>query len=292
MSASHDQLAPLASAYALGALDPDERRSFERHAAECDICTAEVHAFSDVVSALATSVPQVAPPFELRERVIAAVHESSVMPPVGAASVTPVSLRPTSSRITNRKSRITNLRSGMIWLPYAALLAVTVGLGGYSLSLRARVADLEVRLADASSRTLLATRAMDDAQRVALQTQSTVDVLTAPDLARIDLAGQPTAPSAQARALWSRQRGMVFTASNLPQLPAGRVYQVWVVTADARISAGLVMPDNSGSTTATFATPPDIAKPVAVAVTLEPAGGVPQPTGAFYLLGRALIPEG
>jgi len=280
MSASHDQLATLASAYALGALDPDERRSFERHAAECDICTAEVHAFSDVVAAMATSVPQMAPPSELRDRVVAAVHESSVMPAVGSTSVTPVAFGA-------RKSKISTHRSEMIWLPYAALLAVTVGLGGYSLSLRARVADLEVRLADATSRTLLATRAMGEAQRVALQTQSTVDVLTAPDLARIDLAGQPTAPSAQARALWSRRRGMVFTASNLPQLPAGRVYQVWVVTADARISAGLIMPDNSGSTTAMFATPPDIAQPVAVAVTLEPAGGVPQPTGAFYLLGKA-----
>jgi anti-sigma-K factor RskA len=280
MSASHEQLAPLASAYALDALDPDERRSFERHAAECDICTAEVHAFSDVVAALATSVPQVVPPSELRERVVAAVHQSSVMPEVGSTSVTPVAFRARTSRLRGRHPE-------MAWLPYAALLAVTVGLGGYSLSLRARVADLEVRLADATSRTLLATRAMDDAQRVALQTQSTVDVLTAPDVARIDLAGQPTAPSAQARALWSRQRGMVFTASNLPQLPAGRVYQVWVVTADARISAGLIMPDTTGSLTATFATPPDIAQPVAVAVTLEPAGGVPQPTGAFYLLGKA-----
>ena len=34
-----------------------------------------------------------------------------------------------------------------------------------------------------------------------------------------------------------------------------------------------------------FATPRDIDQPVAVAVTIEPAGGVPQPTGAFYLLG-------
>ena len=175
----------------------------------------------------------------------------------------------------------------MDWLAYAALLAVTVGLGGYSLSLRARVADLEVRLADATSRTLVATRAMAEARRVALQTQSSVDVLTAPDLARIDLAGQPTAPSARARALWSRERGMVFTASNLPPLQAGRVYQVWVVTADARISAGLIMPDDSGRSTAIFSTPPDIPPPVAVAVTLEPAGGVPQPTGAFYLLGKA-----
>jgi anti-sigma-K factor RskA len=287
MSASHDQLAPLASAYALGALDPDERRSFESHAAECDICTAEVHAFSGVVAALATSVPQVAPPPELRDRVVAAVREASMMPAVGSTSVTPVAFGDRTSRITDRKSRITRDRSVLVWLPYAALLAVTVGLGGYSLSLRARVTDLEVRLADATSRTLLATRAMDDAQRVALRTQSTVDVLTAPDVARIDLAGQPTAPSAQARALWSRQRGMVFTASNLPQLPEGRVYQVWVVTADARISAGLIMPDPSGSTTAMFVTPPDIPQPVAVAVTLEPSGGVPQPTGAFYLLGKA-----
>lgn len=286
MTASHEQLAPLAAAYALGALDPAERRSFERHVAECESCTAEVQAFSSVVGALATAVPQVIPPPELRDRVIGAVHESSVMPPLGASSVTPVPFRARRSRITIRKSRID-------WLPYAALFAVTVGLGGYSLSLRARVADLEVRLADATSRTLLATRALGDAQRVALQTQSTVDVLTAPDLARIDLAGQPTAPSARARALWSRQRGMVFTASNLPPLPAGRVYQVWVVTADARISAGLVMPDDSGRSTAVFATPPDIPKPAAVAVTLEPAGGVPQPTGAFYLLGRATqIPEG
>ena len=82
MSPSHDEMAPLASAYALGALDPDERRSFERHAAECDICTAEVHAFSGVVAAMATSVPQTAPPSELRDRIVAAVHESSVMPAV------------------------------------------------------------------------------------------------------------------------------------------------------------------------------------------------------------------
>jgi hypothetical protein len=134
------------------------------------------------------------------------------------------------------------------------------------VSLRARVTDLQARLE---------------------RSPSVADVLAAPDLARIDLAGQPaTAPSARARALWSRQRGMVFTATNLPPLPAGRVYQVWVVTADARLSAGLIAPDAAGRSTGVFATPSDIPSPVAVAVTLEPAGGVPQPTGAFYLLGR------
>jgi hypothetical protein len=35
----------------------------------------------------------------------------------------------------------------------------------------------------------------------------------------------------------------------------------------------------------TFNTPPDIPQPVALAVTIEPAGGVPAPTGEKYLVG-------
>ncbi len=272
MTGTHEDFVALASAYALGSLDAADARAFESHLAQCDACQAEVSSFSGVVTALAEAVPQVEPRAELRARVLASV--------AAPASVTPISARRTSPVATRAR------RGVLVWLPYAALVAVTAGLGAYTLSLRARVADLQLRLDEATSRMLLADRALTDARRVALQTQSTVDVLTAPDLARIDLAGQAaTAPSARARALWSRQRGMVFTASDLPALPAGRVYQVWVVTADARISAGLIAPDASGRGTGVFATPPDIARPVAVAVTLEPAGGVPQPTGAFYLLG-------
>ena len=90
---------------------------------------------------------------------------------------------------------------------------------------------------------------------------------------------------ARARALWSRSRGLVFTAANLPPAPAGKAYQVWVVTAQAPISAGLLTPDSSGVGTQYYVTPADIAPPVAVAVTLEPAGGVPAPTGERYLIG-------
>ena len=67
----------------------------------------------------------------------------------------------------------------------------------------------------------------------------------------------------------------------------GRVYQVWVVSGPAPLSAGLLTLDTSGGGLAFFSTPPDIPPPAAVAVTLEPAGGVPAPTGAFYLVGMA-----
>jgi anti-sigma-K factor RskA len=77
----------------------------------------------------------------------------------------------------------------------------------------------------------------------------------------------------------------VFTASNLPVLPPDRVYQLWVVTAEAPVSAGLLQPDAAGAVSIVAETPLDIGTPIAMAVTVEPAGGVPAPTGEKYLIG-------
>jgi len=150
------------------------------------------------------------------------------------------------------------------WLPLAAAIVIAVGAAVYVVRLQRQMGELQARFD---------------------QAQATTAVLAAPDLARIDLQGQPVAPDARARALWSRSRGLVFTAANLPPAPAGKAYQVWVVTAQAPISAGLLTPDSSGIGTQYYMTPADIAPPVAVAVTLEPAGGVPAPTGERYLIG-------
>ena len=61
MSAAHDEQT-LAAAYVLGALEPDERRAFEAHVAECATCAEEVRALRPVADALAHSVPQRTPP--------------------------------------------------------------------------------------------------------------------------------------------------------------------------------------------------------------------------------------
>ena len=45
--------------------------------------------------------------------------------------------------------------------------------------------------------------------------------------------------------------------------------------------------DANGRVNARFDTPPDLPRPVAMAVTLEPEGGVPAPTGDKYLVGLA-----
>ena len=147
---------------------------------------------------------------------------------------------------------------------------------------------LESRLREATLRADAGERQVAEVRRTAFEAESQVAVLAAPDLARIDLAGQPAAPGASARAFWSRSRGLVFTASNLPAPPPGRAYQLWVLTAQpAPISAGMLRPDAGGRVHARFDTPSDLPRPIAMAVTLEPEGGVPAPTGDKYLVGLA-----
>jgi anti-sigma-K factor RskA len=247
---THEELKANAAGYVLGSLDPEERRAFETHLAGCAECSAEVASLRPVIGALATAVPQVTPRAELRDRILSGIV-------AGAGEGAGLKTRPYT--VHDRKSP-----APLTWLPLAAAIVIAVGAAVYVARLQRQMGELQARFD---------------------QAQATTAVLAAPDLARIDLQGQPVAPDARARALWSRSRGLVFTAANLPPAPAGKAYQVWVVTAQAPISAGLLTADSSGVGTQYYMTPADIAPPVAVAVTLEPAGGVPAPTGERYLIG-------
>jgi anti-sigma-K factor RskA len=77
-----------------------------------------------------------------------------------------------------------------------------------------------------------------------------------------------------------------FFAHNLPPVQGGREYQLWLITPGARkIPAGTFRPGAGGSAhvEATYALPADSL--AAVAVTEEPAGGLPQPSGALVIAG-------
>ena len=282
----HDELREQTGLYFLGALTPAEQAAFEAHLATCDECAAEVRSLSFVARALGHAVPQSEPSPALRARVLASVGAS---PTSGVAEVRrqpATTSAPDAAIVPN--AAVVRTKSFVPWLAAAASLALAVALGAYAAMLRTRVSDLEVRLRQATLRADASEREIANARRTAFNTQLQVAVLAAPDLARIDLAGQPIAPQAFARAFWSRSRGLLFTASNLPAPPAGRTYQLWVLARQpAPISAGLLKPDANGRVNAVFETPPDLPQPTAMAVTIEPDGGVPAPTGDKYLVGLA-----
>ncbi|HEY7546108.1 MAG TPA: anti-sigma factor, partial [Blastocatellia bacterium] len=64
-----------------------------------------------------------------------------------------------------------------------------------------------------------------------------------------------------------------------------KVYQLWFVTPEAKISAGLIKTDNEGRGAIQVEVPRNINRLAAAAITLEPEGGSQQPTMPIYALG-------
>ncbi|MFI6522782.1 anti-sigma factor domain-containing protein [Spirillospora sp. NPDC050679] len=70
----------LAGAYVLDALDELERRRFEAHLAECDICAQEIEGLQETATRLGVAAVQTPPP-RLKERVMAEVGQVRQVPP-------------------------------------------------------------------------------------------------------------------------------------------------------------------------------------------------------------------
>jgi anti-sigma-K factor RskA len=267
----HDELRESAGLYVLGALDRQEREAFELHLATCRACADEVRSLASVAQSLPHAVPIIDPPADLRSRVLAHATDS---PSIAKVIAMPAKSAPRATR-----------GSGSGWMAAAAMLLISVAAGGYAWTLRDQVVLLRGQLSEAIARLDRSEAQVAVATRAVNVAEARMAVLTASDMRQVNLAGQPVSPQASGRAFLSRSRGLLFTATSLPPLPAGRSYQLWIVTAAAPVSIGLLEPDNTGRVAQAFETPAGTEAPVAVAVTMEPEGGVPAPTGDKYLVG-------
>ena len=130
-----------------------------------------------------------------------------------------------------------------------------------------------------------AARQVADARQSATQAQIVGNVLAAPDLLRYWLVGVEAGSRAYAQVLFSRSRGIVFSASRLPAPGDGKAYQLWLLTRTGPVSAGVLTPDNEGRVTFTTDAPLGVQGRVAsVLVTLEPVRGAAQPSAARVLV--------
>ena len=127
--------------------------------------------------------------------------------------------------------------------------------------------------------------AADSLRAVVADRDRLVANLTGPQVAVMTLASSGTqAPSA--RMFWDQSvNAWTFVAHNLPKPKAGRTYQLWLVTAKLKISAGTFMPGANGDAVvrATYALPKNAL--AAVAVTDEPEAGSLQPTTTPVIVG-------
>jgi anti-sigma-K factor RskA len=248
--------------YALGQLPPEERRDVETHVDGCAECASELRELMLVMEGLARAAEPVSLPPGLKRRVL---DRLAIEPQQRAVKPTPVPRRDSWNH----------------WLAAAAavILALGILLVRSMDSARRAADDLQVARGAVSE-------LRERLEEYAGQTDLALSILTAADMRRQDLSGADAFGGSAARAYWSPTRGLLVVADQLPVPPAGRIYQVWVIGGTAPVSAGLLGSARTGRGMLIVPPPSGVAAgPVTVAVTDEPPGGLPAPSGTIRLSG-------
>ncbi|MFE2045966.1 anti-sigma factor domain-containing protein [Streptomyces sp. NPDC059477] len=232
----------LTGAYALDALDGDERVAFERHLTGCAPCaqeSAELCATAARLGLAASAVPRP----EMRARVLRRITTVRQVPPRPAVPVRP-------ERGTRRA------RASARWA-LAACLAVATALGGTAWWQYERARDAENRV--------------QVAERAAAEVAA---VLSAPD-ARV-VSGSLGGDGATGRVVVSRSRDRaVFVAAGLPRPPTGKTYQLWFDDGGVMRDAGLL---DAGRADQAVLMGGVVGRASGMGITVEPEGGSARPT--------------
>lgn len=139
----------------------------------------------------------------------------------------------------------------------------------------------------------------ENAQRIAALRQNVAErdarfaqlqsLVTTNQLSLIALGGQAPQPKSSGRVFWDKDSGRwhAFFFDMKPP-PPGKEYELWFITADEKkVPAGTFGVDAQGNGELVVEVPPGIGPLALAAVTDEPLGGAPQPTGAIQLVGKA-----
>ncbi|MFG2307818.1 anti-sigma factor domain-containing protein [Streptomyces sp. NPDC048566] len=231
----------LTGAYALHALDDDERELFERHAEDCESCAQEVRELTAAAARLGMAVTETPAP-ALKENVLRSIttvrQEAPRTVPVAAP----------------RRTRGRGYRPARWAL--AACLAAAAGLGGTAVWQHDRAED-----------------ARREAQQAQRETNEVAAVLAAPDATS---RTAKLADGARGTVVVSKSRDQaVFVAADMAKPPSGKVYQLWFNDAGTMRSAGLMDP---ARTTEAVLMKGAVDDASGMGITVEPAGGSAEPT--------------
>ena len=112
-------------------------------------------------------------------------------------------------------------------------------------------------------------------------------LLRIPNVKAVSLTGSDMAKRAAGFLLYDSQTQKVWLYSvNLPECPAATTYQLWAIR-DKPMSIGIFHMDRGETAHLLVTKVPSFMNAKTFAVSLEPSGGRPQPTGPMYLLSRS-----
>ena len=240
----------LFAAYALHALTPEEEATVEEYLALHPDAMNDVTPLKEAAAMLPYSVPPSTPSPRLRTRLMADVYQEAL----AEMDKRPRAVEPLP--LDDARAR----RRGIIW-PFAAaiFLVLTLGFGGWAAALN---------------------RDLTGKDRV-IATQSSA--IAAAGTTKPIAGTTPNGPTRGELLRLANDQAAVLTISGLPSLASGKVYEVWFVAGNAPVAAGLFSPNADGSWSGLVHG--DVTNAQAIAISVEPSGGSPAPTGDIVAKG-------
>jgi anti-sigma-K factor RskA len=272
-----DKVKKMAPLYVIGALDEKTAHDLE---ASLHTVTPEkqrvIARWRNMATMLPQALPLQTPPDYLRERLLNRIAEETQQTPIEIA-VEESTLEEMAEQAERKilpfvqPGHAESRPARWLLIAATALLAFTAGY------LFKQNADL-VRERDNLA------RERDDLSKEMAVWRRQVDDIVSPKTRIIAMVGDET-PQANAKVVWdTKAQQLAIYIFDLPAPPSDKDYQLWYVTKNSKISAAVFRTDEQGRIVLKTTLPPDaLAVLAATAVTLEPRGGSPQPTGKFYL---------
>lgn len=243
--------------YSLGLLEGSELREIKSHLEEgCPVCSALLEDSDHVFTSLAYSLEDVPLPEGLEDKILR-------------------KLEPRTAAAEKRPAFGFWRSINTSWLTFGsvAAAAVIVFLFASNMSLRNELDILGKR--------------MDEIQAKADKDRKMLDYVATPGMDVVELASKKPDMDASGKLLWDKDRDKaLFLASNVPPPKEGMTYQLWAIEDGKPVSMGTFGVDEKGSGMMEVSTMPGDREALQFAVTIEPEGGMPQPTGEMYLYGK------
>lgn len=254
--------------YAMGALSADEMAHAQAHLAGCARCTEELLQFTLALAAYAQTTPEVEVPAGARQRFMARVAQVADQPTAAPLKATPaqVEFKP------EKKSWTVGWGWALAGVLAVLLLAVGVDDNRKSVQIGPLLAEAQ--------------RGQIDSAKL----NQIMELLTSNQAQKVSL--HETAPAKQlpeGRVVYAAHSGkLLLTASNLHPLPAGKMYELWILQpgGKAPMPAGMFAPDSSGNAAMILADEPANLAVAGFGVTIENAAGAQTPTMPIVLSGQ------
>jgi anti-sigma-K factor RskA len=244
--------AMLSGAYALHALNDEEARRFEAHAAESEQTRNELTELADTAVLLGLAVDPIEPPPSLKLDIMAKLDEtpqlprlteperSTSNPSIPSNPVGPVEAKARARWFTRPVTALVGVAAAVALIVSGAVITGTINDNSFQ---------------QAQADQLAAINAAEDSQRV---------------VAAVDGGGTATL-------VWSADlKSSALMVADLPALDAGQVYELWYIDESGARAAGILDLGKSGDTWRVL--DGQMGAGDTVGVTVEPSGGSTTPT--------------